>query len=172
VTFSFTLDTGMVVGDGFDTTVMTERASLPLCVFAVIVVYPELIALTTPADETVATAVLVLDQVTVLFVASLGFTVAFKVKLSPGCMLRLVGLTLIPVGLIIFGCVGLTGVLGDGAEDLITTFTLALVELFALAIIKTVPIFFAVTVPLESTVATDVLLLDHVIESVLRLGTV
>ena len=50
-----------------------------MCVFAVIVANPELLALTTPDDETVAMAVLLLDQVMVLFVALLGEIVALTV---------------------------------------------------------------------------------------------
>ena len=72
-----------------------------MCVFAVIVANPELLALTTPDDETVATAVLLLDLVTVLSSASLGETVALMVVLFPITKLTFVLSNDIFVGVIV-----------------------------------------------------------------------
>jgi hypothetical protein len=49
---------------------------LPSTVFTVIVAVPSTLAVTAPVSETVVTEVLSLDQVTVLFVALAGKTVA------------------------------------------------------------------------------------------------
>ena len=48
-----------------------------------IVVVPGLTAVTRPLDDTVATEVLLLDQVTLLLVALAGDTVAIRVSVAP-----------------------------------------------------------------------------------------
>ena len=58
---------------------------------------PAATAVTTPVELTVATAVLLLDQVTFLFVALLGATVAVNVVVEPTFTLALVGDTVTPV---------------------------------------------------------------------------
>ena len=70
-------------------------AVLPLWVVAVIVALPALLAVTTPAVETVATAVLLLIHVTVLLVAPTGSTVAVSVLVPPTSRL------ILPVGLML-----------------------------------------------------------------------
>ena len=124
---------------GVATTVIEQVAVLSPAL-AVIVAVPNFLAVTTPL-ETVATVASDVVQVTVLSVASLGLTVALRVTVSPtfreaDVLLRVtlvtgVGMTVI-VQLAVFSP--------------------------ALAVIVAVPIFLAVTTPLETvtTVASDV----------------
>lgn len=79
-------------------TVTTQAAFLPpSLVVAVIVAVPADLAVTKPEEETVATEVLLDDQVTDLFVALEGVTVAVSVWVSPTVMDRDVSLRVTPV---------------------------------------------------------------------------
>ena len=79
-------------------------AVLPLWVLAVMVAVPVLLAVTTPDDRsTVATAVLLLNHVTLLLVALLGSTVAVSVVVAP--TVRFIG----PVGLMLTPVAGTDG---------------------------------------------------------------
>ena len=127
-------------------TVTVQLAVLPLFVVAVIVAVPEAFAVTTPLLLTVATDVLLLVQVTVLLVVLEGETVAVKVSVLPTCN----------VVEVLFKDTLLTG-------TTTVTVQVALLPLFEVAIITAVPEAFAVTKPLLLTVATEVLLLAHVI---------
>ena len=126
---------------------------LPSAVVTVIVAVPTALAVTFPL-LTVAMFVLLLLQVTFLFVASEGVTVAVKVSDPPIVMLVAVLLRLTPVT----GTVTVTAQVAD--------------LLPAVAVIVAVPPALAVTLPLASTVATDVSLLDQVtVLSVALLGS-
>ena len=129
-------------GTGATTTV--QVADFPPAV-AVIVAVPSPFAVTTPFESTVAIAVFELFQVTVLFVALLGDTVAFRVSFEPMSMV-------------------VEGLLRDtDATDTGLTVTVHEADLPpAVAVMVTVPTAFAVTTPLELTVATLVLELFHV----------
>ena len=63
----------------------------------VIVVVPAVTAVTNPVELTVAIAVLLDDQVTFLFVAVVGATVAVSCVVAPVVMLAVGGVTLTPV---------------------------------------------------------------------------
>jgi hypothetical protein len=69
----------------------------PLTVVTVIVALPAATLVTTPAVFTVAMAVLLLDQVTLLLVALVGATVAVNVVVEPTFTLAVVGNTATPV---------------------------------------------------------------------------
>jgi hypothetical protein len=119
----------------------------PSAVFAVIVALPAAFPVTEPAELTVATAVLLLVHATVLFAAFDGATVALIAALAPTLTDNFVLSRLTPVT-----AIGFT-----------VTFVVAIFppsDVFA--VIVAVPALFPVTTPLELTVATDVLLLDHV----------
>ena len=83
-------------------TVTVAVAVLPLKVVAVITAVPSATPLTTP-PLTVATAVLLDVQVTVLSVAFEGATVAVSFVVFPSTTVAVVGETVTPVGFIIFG---------------------------------------------------------------------
>ena len=111
------------------------------------VAVPSLTAVTLPLASTVAIAVLELVQVTVLSVASSGFTVATRVSDSPSLSSRLV----------LFSVTSVTAM----------TFLLTVTEHVAdfsptLAVMVAEPSLTAVTLPLLSTVAIAVLELDQV----------
>jgi len=114
---------------------------------AVMITGPPDLAVTIPLALTVATLVLPLDHVTVLFVALDGVIVGVIFKVLPTYIVLLSGLNEILV----------TG----------TVFTITKVELLlplpsaALAVMMTGPPDLPVTTPLELTVATLVLLLDQ-----------
>ena len=86
---SFTLDTGVV-------TVTLQDAVLPLFVFAVMVAVPGPIAVTLPFD-TVATLLLLVVQVIVLFVAFDGLIVAVRVAVLFFSSVSLVLFSVTPV---------------------------------------------------------------------------
>ena len=125
------------------TLTVTEQDAVlpPSLVVTVIVALPPAFAVTTPVAETVATEVLLEDQVTDLSVASDGETVAVRVRLSPATMVKDIWSRLTPV----------TGM---------TTVTLQVAVLppsLVVTVIVVVPAAFAVTTPVDETVATDVL---------------
>ena len=122
---------------------------LPSTVVTVIVAVPAFLAVTTPEVETVATVVLLDDQVTLLFVALDGDTVAVSVCVWPSVSVRLVWFRLTPV----------TGTVGALT---VTEQVAVLPPSVVVTVMVVVPALFAVTMPDEETVATDVLLEDHV----------
>ena len=69
----------------------------PSSVVTVIVAEPAFFAVTTPELETVATVVLLEDQVTFLFVAFVGVTVATRLWVSPSVMTRVFIFSVTPV---------------------------------------------------------------------------
>ena len=118
-------------------------------VVTVIVAEPAAFAVTTPVDNTVATEVLLDDQVTVLSVALDGDTVAIRVWVSPTSIVNDVLFRLTPV----------TGI---AAAVTVTTQEAFLPPSVVVTVIVAVPAFFAVTTPEEDTVATVVLFEVHV----------
>lgn len=119
----------------------------PSVVVTVIVAVPAAFAVTTPEEDTVATEVLLEDQVTDLSVAFDGVTVAVKLCVSPTVMVRLVWFRLTPVT-----------VIGFTVTEHVAVFPPSSV----VAVMTAVPTFTADTFPLESTVATLELELVHV----------
>ena len=119
---------------------------LPSAVLTVMVAEPPATAVTLPLASTVATEVLELVQVTFLFVASLGVIVAIRVSVEPFAKDRLVLFRLTPV----------TGTVTVTAQVAVllpsAVFTVMVAE----------PPANAVTLPFESTVATEVFELVHV----------
>ena len=134
----------------FDFTVTEQVAFLlPSSVVTVIVAVPAFFAVTTPEVETVATVVLLEDQVTFLFVALDGDTVAVSVCVWPSTKVRLVWFKLTPVT-------------GTVAALTVTEQVAFLLPSSVVTVIVAVPAFFAVTTPEVETVATVVLLEDQV----------
>ena len=122
---------------------------LPSWVVTVIVAEPTPTAVTTPVVLTVATLVLLLDHVTFWFVALAGATVAVNVRVPP-TFNEVVGRQLPIVTLV--GTIGAT----------VITHVLVLLPSTVVAVIVAVPTPTAVTTPVVLTVATLMLLLDHV----------
>ena len=121
----------------------------PLFVVTVIVALPAAFAVTTPEVDTVATLVLFDDQVTDLSVALDGVTVATRVWVSPTSIVSEVLFMLTPV-------TGMTRALTVIMQEAVLPPSLVV------TVIVAVPAFFAVTTPEPDTVATVVLLEDHV----------
>ena len=119
---------------------------LPSAVVTVIVAVPDATAVTFPEVETVATLVLLLLQVTFLFVALLGATVAVSVSVAFGANVSVVLFRLTPV----------TGTVT------VTEHVAVLLPSAVVTVIVAVPAAMAVTKPDVETVATDVLLLFQV----------
>ena len=119
---------------------------LPSAVVTVIVAVPDATAVTFPAVETVATLVLLLLQVTFLFVALLGETVAVSVSVAFGANVSVVLFRLTPV----------TGTVTVTAQVAV------LLPSVVVTVIVAVPAAPAVTFPAVETVATLVLLLLQV----------
>ena len=131
-----------VTGTGL--TVTAQVADLPSAV-AVMVAVPTATAVTLPLLSTVALEVSLLVQVTVLYVALSGATVAVSVSLAPTWSVRL-------------SLLNVTEVTGTGL-----TVTVQVADFPpAVAVMVAEPMATAVTFPLESTVALDVLLLVQV----------
>ena len=131
-------------------TVTAQRAVLPpSLVVTVIVALPPPLAVTTPEEETVATEVLLEDQLTVLSVALDGVTVAVSVAVSPSVKVNCVGLNATP----------------DTGTVAALTFT-EQVAFLAPSVVVTVivaePAFFVTTTPASDTVATSMLLEVHI----------
>ena len=129
---------------------VTEHVAVfePSFVVTVIVVVPTALAVTTPEDETVATEVLLEDQVTDLSVAFDGDTVAVNAWVSPTVIESDVLFKLIPVT-------------GTVAAFTVTEHVAVLEPSFVVTVIVAVPTVLAVTTPEEDTVATEDLLEDH-----------
>lgn len=127
-------------------TVKAQVAVLPpSTVVTVIVAVPAFLAETTPEEDTVATVVLLEDQVTLLFVALEGATVATKVWVSPSVKVRLVWFRVTPVTAMTF-------------FDTMTTQVAIFASSFVFTVMAAVPGDTAVTRPEEETVATSLLL--------------
>ena len=127
----------------FAATVTEQVADFPPAL-AVIVAVPAFTAVTFPLESTVATDVFDELQLTVLSVALSGFTVAFRLADSPSVRLKLV----LSNDMLSTATVD---------EDASLTVTAQVADFSpALAVIVAVPAFTAVTLPFESTVATDV----------------
>ena len=126
---------------------MTVQVAVLSPAFAVTIAVPWATAVTLPFASTVATDELLEDQVTVLFVALSGFTVAVSVRVSP--VFRIVE------------------VMSNVTDSTAMTFFLTVTEQVAvlspaLAVMVAVPSATAVTLPFASTVATEVLSELHV----------
>ena len=121
----------------------------PSTVFTVIVAVPAAFAVTRPEEDTVATAVLPDDHVTFLFVAFDGATVAVSVSVSPTVSDKLLLFSVTPVTATV-------------ASVTVTLHVAVLDPSAVLTVIVAEPAAFAVTRPEEETVATDILLDDHV----------
>ena len=146
-------------GTALAVTVTLQKAVFPpSAVEAIITIVPAETAVTLPLASTVATAVLLLVQLTALLVALSGLTVAMMVAVSPSARLRLV----------------LSRVMdstGTVVEETVTVQEAVLPPSFVVTTITAVPGATAVTLPLASTVATAVLLLVQVtVLSVASLG--
>jgi hypothetical protein len=146
VTFRLTLVTGFV-------TVTLHVAFLPLPSFAlhVMVAVPAPTAVTVPDEFTVATLLSLDVQLTLLFVAVVGFTVfvSFSVPPTLSANVDLFRVTLVTLTVVT-------------ATSFTVTLALALyVPADVVAVIVAVPAPFAVTTPLLSTVATLVFELFH-----------
>ena len=123
---------------------------LPSVVSTVIVAFPVATAVTTPEEFTVATLVLLLDQVTDLSVALFGATVAVNVSVEP---------TEIVVEFLFKDTPVTCTVESYTVTEHVPDFVVSTVDV---AVIVTVPVAFAVTVPVELTVAMLLLPLVHV----------
>ena len=135
--------------EGFSVTVSSQVAVwLPSSVVTVMVAFPAATALTTPL-ETVATLLLLVDQVMFLLVASLGRTVAVRVTVSPTLMLAVVLSSLTPV---------------TGTTELFSTVTV-LVAVYppssVVTVMTAVPSLIPVTTPFLSTEAIEESLEDQ-----------
>lgn len=131
-------------------TVTVQVAVLPpSSVRTVIVAEPAAFAVTTPLDETVATVVLLDDHVTALLVALDGDTVAVRVPVVPA----------IKDILVLFRETPVTGTV---PALTVTEHVAVLPPSDVVHVIVADPADLAVTVPSEETVATEVLLDDHV----------
>jgi hypothetical protein len=139
------------VTDTIGSDTVTEHVAFlpPSFVVTVIVAFPADLAVTTPDDETVATEVLLEDHVTDLSVAFDGVIVAVNVRVSPTYMDRDELLRLTPVTETV-------------AELTVTEHFAVLPPSFVVTVIVAEPAVFAVTTPEDDTVATEVLLDDHV----------
>ena len=112
---------------------------VPSVVVAVIVALPTAFAVTLPFWSTVATLVLLDDQLRVLFVALVGCTVAVSVSELPLLIVADVWLSVME----------LTGTLTVTRQDALTP-----EPSVAVAVMVALPATFAVTLPFWSTVAT------------------
>ena len=132
----------------FTVTFMVSFFPLPSLAVAVIVTVPFFMPQTFPFESTVATFVLLLFQVTSLISAFVGWTVAVRVNVFFTFTVLALHLIVTPVTIFL------------------TTVTLQAaffpLPSAAVAVIVAVPFPMALTFPLESTVATFVLLLVHI----------
>ena len=127
---------------------------VPSVVVAVMVAFPQLLAVTRPSLLTVATLVLLELQVTFAFVTLLGNTVAVSCRVSPLLMVAEVLFSVIPVA---------------SWLTVILQFALRFEPSVVVAVIVTVPRLLAVTSPLLLTVAIFVSLELHVTAELLTL---
>ena len=116
---------------------------VPSVVVAVMVAFPQLLAVTRPSLLTVATLVLLELQVTFAFVTLLGNTVAVSCRVSPLFMVADVLFSVIPVA---------------SWLTVILQFALRFEPSVVVAVMVAFPLLLAVTRPLLLTVATLVLL--------------
>jgi len=135
---------GEIVTEHGVTVIVHVVVAPPASAFAVIVAVPLAFAVTSPSDDTLAIEVLLLDHVTFLFIVSVGL------KATESCPVE-------PVANVIVG----TFIVID-VPVTVTAQTEVAPPSEAFTVIWAVPTAFAVTRPLEETVATDVLLLDQV----------
>ena len=138
-----------VTGICFFSTFTVQPALFPFVLVAVITAVPALLAVTFPLASTVATASLLLLQLTFLLsVVFSGSTVAVSLYVLPSTIPTVLSLRRTSVTGICF----------------FSTFTVqpALFPFVLVAVITAVPALLAVTVPLTSTIATASLLLLHV----------
>jgi hypothetical protein len=152
VLFRFTPVTGTDIEAPGITVTLHVAILPPSAVFTVIVALPMVFPVTTPLELTVATAVLLLVHVTVLFVVFVGITVAVSVSVTPTLTDRLVLLRLTPA----------TGTPIEALGITVTPHVAILPPSAVFTVIVALPMVFPVTTPLELTVATAALLLDHV----------
>ena len=124
-------------------TVIAQTAARLLEVVAMMLAVPALFAVTRPVLSTVATVVLSLIHVTVLSTASDGLTVAVNCKVSPSVSEALDALSVIEVGFT------------SSFTDMLHVACFPLPS-FALHVMVAVPADFAVTSPVDETVATEV----------------
>jgi len=124
---------------GVTVTIQLADRLLPSVVVAVIVAVSTATAVTIPFSSTVATEVLLLDQVTALLAASVGMIVAVSWEDVPASMLMLLLLSAMPVAFL----------------GVVVTIQLAdrLLPSVVVAVIVAVPTATAVTTPFSSTVA-------------------
>ncbi len=115
----------------------------------VIVAEPAVLAVTVPSEDTVATEVLLEVHETAVFVALLGETVGVRRYVSPAVNDNDVGETETPVTATV-------------AFVTVTVHEAVLLPSDVVTVIDAVPAAFAVTTPLDETVATDVLFDDQV----------
>ena len=135
-----------VIGISFFSTVIAQLAVFPFSLVAVITAVPALLAVIVPSSDTVATASLLLLQLTLLLsVVFSGRTVAVSLCVFP---------SIIPTAL----SLRLTSVIGISFFSTVTV-QLAVFPFVLVAVITAVPTLFAVTVPSSDTVATASLLL-------------
>lgn len=130
----------------FCTVTVQLAVLLPSSVVTVIVAVPSALAVTNPVEETVATEVLLLVQVTFLFVALEGYTVAVSVPVAFGAS----------VIEVLFKLTLVTGIVT------VTEHVAFLLPSSVVTVIVVVPAPLAVTNPDAETVATEVLLLLQV----------
>jgi hypothetical protein len=132
-------------------TVTVQVAVLdPSAVVTVIVAVPAATGETTPLDDTVATAVLLLVQLTFVLVALIGVTVAVKVPEAP------------PTARFMVEALRLTAVTATLVVDTVTVQVAVLPPSAVVTVTIEVPAATPVTSPLELTVATELWLLDQV----------
>ena len=98
------------------TVTVTVAVKLPSAVLTVIIAVPSATAVTTPDDDTVATAGLPVDHVTPLFVAFAGETVTDSVAVLPCSIESVATLSDTPVTDTVGGGVGGVGGVGGGVE--------------------------------------------------------
>ena len=147
--FSSKSDTGSTTGILTVTAHLAVRSD-PSAVVALMVAAPLATAVTTPTLLTVATAVLLLVQVTSIWVALAGVTVAVSVSVWLAALNEWdVLFRVMPVA-------------GTGIETVTVQVAERFVPSAVVAVMVAVPVATAVTTPVELTVATLVLLLVHV----------
>jgi hypothetical protein len=134
---------GLIETELTGTVTVIEQVSVfwPSAVVTVMTAVPGPLAVTTPTDETVATAELLDDHKTALFVASVGNTVAASVCVAFKTMLALFGATLTLWTPMVLLTVTVQVLNKPGLSA-------------GVAVIIALPAAWAVTFPVESTVAT------------------
>ncbi|MCL1838774.1 MAG: hypothetical protein FWG47_05590 [Propionibacteriaceae bacterium] len=137
---------------GWVTVTVAEAVLPPSAVFTVIVALPTALAVTTPVADTVATLVLLEVQITFLFVAFVGVTVAVNDTVSPTLIVAKDWFKLTPVTTTTGGVVTVIVAVSETftpKDDVLDN------------VIVAVPADLPVTTPVLDTVATLVLFEDH-----------